>query len=58
MRARMESIDRAEHRRVDRRTFIKTGLIAGGALAGAGLGIRAAADGSGEGTSQPRAAPA
>ncbi len=42
----MESIDPAEHRRVDRRTFLKSGLIAGGALAGAGLGIRALADGS------------
>jgi arylsulfatase A-like enzyme len=58
MRARMESIDRTEHRRVDRRTFIKTGLIAGGALAGAGLGLRAAAESSSEGTSQQRAAPA
>jgi arylsulfatase A-like enzyme len=44
MTARMESIDPPENRRVDRRTFLKTGLVAGGALAGAGLGIRALAD--------------
>jgi arylsulfatase A-like enzyme len=39
----MENIDPREHRKVDRRTFLKSGLIAGGALAGAGLAIRAAA---------------
>src|SRR6202035_5898612 len=43
MRARMEHIDRAEHKRVDRRTFVKGGLAAGGVL-GAGLAIRAVAD--------------
>ena len=43
MRARMESIDPKQHRRVDRRTFLKGGLAAGGILAG-GLAIRAAAD--------------
>jgi arylsulfatase A-like enzyme len=46
----MESIDPAEHRRVDRRTFVKSGLIAGGAVAGAALGIRAAADGGDSGS--------
>ncbi len=33
-----------QDRRVDRRTFIKNGLITGGALAGAGLGITRAVD--------------
>jgi arylsulfatase A-like enzyme len=49
----MESIDPAEHRRVDRRTFVKAGLIGGGALAGAGLGLRAMADGSRSSDSRP-----
>jgi arylsulfatase A-like enzyme len=40
----MESIDPKEHRRVDRRTFLKGGLLAGGLVAGAGLAIRAVAD--------------
>jgi arylsulfatase A-like enzyme len=40
----MESIDPKQHMRVDRRTFLKGGLLAGGVLAGAGLAIRAAAD--------------
>jgi arylsulfatase A-like enzyme len=39
----MENIDRAQDKRVDRRTFVKGGLAAGGLL-GAGLAIRAAAD--------------
>jgi arylsulfatase A-like enzyme len=39
----MESIDPEEHRRVDRRTFLKGGLAVGGALA-AGVAIRAVAD--------------
>ncbi len=39
----MENIDPKEHKRVDRRTFLKGGLAAGGAL-GAGLSIRAVAD--------------
>jgi arylsulfatase A-like enzyme len=43
MMARMESIDRAQDKRVDRRTFVKGGLAAGGVL-GAGLAIRAVAD--------------
>ena len=40
----MDSIDPEEHRRVDRRTFLKGGLLAGGVIAGAGLAIRATAD--------------
>jgi arylsulfatase A-like enzyme len=40
----MDNIDPKEHRRVDRRTFLKGGLLAGGVIAGAGLAIRAAAD--------------
>ena len=39
----MDDIDQPEHRRVDRRTFVKGGLAAGGVLAGAGV-IRAVAD--------------
>jgi arylsulfatase A-like enzyme len=34
--------------KTDRRTFLKTGLIAGGAVAGAGLGIKAVADATGD----------
>ena len=40
----MDSIDPDKHRRVDRRTFLKGGLLAGGVIAGAGFAIRAAAD--------------
>jgi len=40
----MESIDPKQDRRVDRRTFLKGGLLAGGLVAGAGLAIRAVAD--------------
>jgi arylsulfatase A-like enzyme len=40
----MDNIDPKEHKRVDRRTFLKGGLAAGGALAGAGIAIRAVAD--------------
>jgi arylsulfatase A-like enzyme len=35
----MESIDPAEHRRVDRRTFLRRGVIAGGLLAGAAQAV-------------------
>jgi arylsulfatase A-like enzyme len=48
----MDRIDAAEHRRVDRRTFLK-GTLIGGALAGTGLAISAAAD-SGSGSPTPR----
>ena len=37
-------MDSEQHRRLDRRTFLKGGLVAGGIAAGAGLGIRALAD--------------
>jgi arylsulfatase A-like enzyme len=40
----MQSMNPEEHRRVDRRTFLKDGLVAGGLLAGAGLGIARLAD--------------
>jgi arylsulfatase A-like enzyme len=53
----MDSINPKEHRRVDRRTFLKGGLVAGGVL-GAGLAIRAVADTSGESPSRPAATPA
>ena len=52
-RARIDSMDYGQHMRVDRRTFLKRGAIAGGALAGAGLGIKALAEASGD---QPRQA--
>jgi arylsulfatase A-like enzyme len=39
----MENIDPDQHRTVDRRTFVKGGLIAGGLLAGAGAAIGAVA---------------
>jgi arylsulfatase A-like enzyme len=41
-------MDSEQHMRVDRRTFLKRGAIAGGALAGAGLGIRALAEADGD----------
>jgi arylsulfatase A-like enzyme len=40
----MENIDRNQDKRVDRRTLLKRGLIAGGLVAGAGAAIRAGAD--------------
>jgi arylsulfatase A-like enzyme len=40
----MENIESEEDRKVDRRTFLKGGLVAGGALTGAGMAIRALAD--------------
>ncbi len=43
--------------RVDRRTFLKKGAMAGGALVGAGLGIRALAEASGDQPSQPATRP-
>jgi arylsulfatase A-like enzyme len=51
----MDSIDPPEHKRVDRRTFLKGGLIAGGLLAGTGLVIEAAADTGGDSSSTPSA---
>jgi arylsulfatase A-like enzyme len=49
----MDGIDPREDRRVDRRTLLKGGLVAGGLLAGAGLAIGAAADPDG-GSSTPK----
>ncbi len=43
--------------RVDRRTFLKRGAVAGGAIVGAGLGIRALAEASGDQASEPSARP-
>jgi len=51
-------MDSEQHRRVDRRTFLKGGLIAGGLAAGAGLGIRALADSGGDSPSTPAFVPA
>ncbi|HEX7609157.1 MAG TPA: sulfatase-like hydrolase/transferase, partial [Solirubrobacteraceae bacterium] len=53
----MENIDPEHNRKVDRRTFLKGGLAAGGALAGAGLAIRFASGSSGDAAPKP-AAPA
>jgi arylsulfatase A-like enzyme len=53
----MESIDPKEHKRVDRRTFLKGGLAAGGVLAGAGLALRAAADATRDTRPQPSQTP-
>ncbi len=53
----MDRIDAAEHRRVDRRTFLK-GTLIGGALAGAGLAIGAAADTGGSPAPGTRPGPA
>jgi arylsulfatase A-like enzyme len=46
MRARVEDIDPKEHKRVNRRTFVKGAIAAGGLLAGAGIGISELADGA------------
>jgi arylsulfatase A-like enzyme len=43
---RMNSGDPKEPRKVDRRTFVKGGLLAGGVAAGAGVAIKAVTDGS------------
>jgi arylsulfatase A-like enzyme len=52
----MENIDPQQDRRVDRRTFLKGGLVAGGAIAGAGLAIHLA-DPADSTTPPPGAAP-
>ncbi|MEA2209694.1 MAG: hypothetical protein QOF54_2171 [Solirubrobacteraceae bacterium] len=44
----MDSMDPGQHRRVDRRTFLKRGAVAGGLLTGAGLGIARLADATGD----------
>ncbi len=53
----MENMNPKEHKRVDRRTFLKTGLIAGGAIAGAGIGIKAVADATSDSSSTTASAP-
>src|SRR4051794_41432254 len=52
-RARIDGMDPKQDMRVDRRTFLKRGAIAGGALAGAGLGIKALAEASGDQSPNP-----
>jgi arylsulfatase A-like enzyme len=52
----MENIDPEKDKRVDRRTFLKGGLAAGGIL-GAGLAIRAVADATSDSPLAPSAAP-
>jgi hypothetical protein len=44
----MATNDGKQGKAVDRRTFLKSGIIAGGALAGAGLAIRAVAEATGD----------
>ncbi len=51
----MDSIDPRKHRRVDRRTFLKGGLAAGGALIGGGLVIRGLASTADSTPTQPGA---
>jgi arylsulfatase A-like enzyme len=53
----MENIDPQQHKRVDRRTFVKRGLATGGLLTGAGLGIVRLADAT-DGSGDEAAAPA
>jgi arylsulfatase A-like enzyme len=53
----MENIGPQQHKRVDRRTFVKRGLAAGGLLTGAGLGIARLADAT-DGSGDEAAAPA
>jgi arylsulfatase A-like enzyme len=49
----MEPMDPEQDKRVDRRTFLKSGLIAGGLLAGTGLAIADLADDAGGSGSRP-----
>ncbi|MHB8242039.1 MAG: sulfatase-like hydrolase/transferase [Solirubrobacteraceae bacterium] len=53
----MENIDPKQHKRVDRRTFLKTGMIAGGGIIGAGIGIKAVADATGGSSSPTKSVP-
>jgi arylsulfatase A-like enzyme len=50
-------MDSDQHMRVNRRTFLKRGAIAGGALAGAGLGIRALSEADGDPPEPPKPPP-
>ncbi|MCW2970845.1 MAG: sulfatase [Solirubrobacterales bacterium] len=52
----MDNIDREEHKKVDRRTFLKGGLAAGGVL-GAGLAIRAVAEATSDSGPPPSTSP-
>jgi arylsulfatase A-like enzyme len=52
----MDNIDPKQDRRVDRRTFLKGGLVAGGVLAGAGGAIAALAATSSDPDPQPKMA--
>ncbi|HTW42672.1 MAG TPA: sulfatase-like hydrolase/transferase [Solirubrobacteraceae bacterium] len=54
----MENIDPDQHKRLDRRTVLKRGLIAGGLLTGTGAAIAAAAEGTGSPASTAPSAPA
>jgi arylsulfatase A-like enzyme len=54
----MENMNPKQNKRVDRRTFLKDGLIVGAGLAGAGLAIDALADATSGSGSPPRTAPA
>jgi arylsulfatase A-like enzyme len=47
-------MDPRQHRRFDRRTFLRTGLVAGGALAGAAIGLRASEDSDTSAAKPPR----
>src|ERR1700751_3297326 len=48
MSTRMASIDPREHRKITRRTFVRGGLVAGGALVGTAIGLRATEAGDNE----------
>ncbi|MGO9487459.1 MAG: sulfatase-like hydrolase/transferase [Solirubrobacteraceae bacterium] len=50
-------MDSSQDKRVDRRTFLKRGAIAGGALAGAGIGIKALGAADGDTPGPPTQAP-
>ncbi|HSZ14083.1 MAG TPA: sulfatase-like hydrolase/transferase [Solirubrobacteraceae bacterium] len=54
----MEDIGPQQDRRVDRRTAIKRGLIAGGVVAGAGVAAKLASDDNDAPTAKPTPAPA
>jgi arylsulfatase A-like enzyme len=54
----MESMGPEQDKRVDRRTFVKRGLAAGGLLAGSGLGIARLADATQDAGRSARAQPA
>jgi arylsulfatase A-like enzyme len=58
MKPRMENIDSGHNRRIDRRTVIKRGLVAGGLLAGAGAIARELTDDGDRDSSSSAQAPA